>query len=105
MDQRVCFIADHLRGFGSFGELCDRYGISRKTGYKWIDRYAEEGTSGLKDRSRRPHSSPFETPFPIIEQILGVRRSHPNWGAGKLLRLCDVVGSMDFQVALHAVTS
>src|SRR5262245_1924896 len=85
MDQRVRFIADYERDYASFGELCQRYGVSRKTGYKWLARYDELGTRGLEDLSRRPHSCPTATPLPVVEQLLGLRRSHPNWGAKKLL--------------------
>ena len=65
MDQKTQFVSEYLRDTISFTELCDRYGISRKTGYKWIDRYQAEGPAGLADRSRRPHSSPDETPEPL----------------------------------------
>jgi putative transposase len=54
MHQRTLFIADHLPGTRSVTELCAEYGISRKTAYKWIDRYIRRGPSGLEDRSRRP---------------------------------------------------
>jgi transposase-like protein len=57
MDQKTQFVSEYLHDTISFTELCDRYGISRKTGYKWIDRYLAEGPAGLKDRSQRPHSS------------------------------------------------
>ena len=50
MDQKTQFIADVLRGGLALVELCDDYGISRKTGYKWIDRYLKEGPDGLRDR-------------------------------------------------------
>ena len=42
--------------------LCARFGISRKTGYKWIERFLDEGVEGLQDRSKRPHHSPRRTP-------------------------------------------
>jgi putative transposase len=72
MDEKVLFIADHLREQGSFSELCDRYGISRKTGYKWVQRYQEAGVEGLGERSRRPLYS-GETPFAVREAILALR--------------------------------
>jgi transposase len=53
MDQRVRFIAEYMKDYFPFNELCLQFNISRKTGYKWIDRY-EEGTKGLADHSRRP---------------------------------------------------
>ena len=57
MDQRTQFIADHLRDVLSITELCAMYGITRKTGYKWIDRYLRQGPAGLEERSRRPRLS------------------------------------------------
>lgn len=53
MDEKILFIADHLREPGNFSQLCERYGISRKTGYKWVERYHAEGVEGLEDRSRQ----------------------------------------------------
>lgn len=54
MDQKVLFMADYLRGGVTMTALCARYGISRKTGYKWVSRYREHGLSGLNDQSRAP---------------------------------------------------
>lgn len=85
MDQRLRFIADYRRDYATFAELCDRYGVSRKTGYKWVDRYEVIGPRGLENRSRRPHVFPTATPLPVVEQLLALRRSHPSWGAKKLL--------------------
>ena len=62
MDQRVQFIADYQRDVFDVAELARRYGISRKTAYKWIDRYDVGGPAGLVDRSRRPAHCPHETP-------------------------------------------
>src|SRR5262245_37378335 len=85
MDQRTQFIADHLRDMQSMSELCAAYGISRKTGYKWIDRYLRQGPAGLEERSRRPGRSPNETSAEIVSAILEARRRHPRWGGKKLL--------------------
>jgi transposase InsO family protein len=79
------FIADHLRGTHSVVELCAEYGISRKTAYKWIDRYIHRGPAGLEDRSRRPRESPNATPQTVVDALLELRRRHPTWGAKKLL--------------------
>jgi transposase len=87
MDQRLLFIADARRGTLSTVELCDRFGISRKTGYKWIQRYREDGAQGLKDHSRRPRSCPHATPSDTLALLLEARRHHPTWGAKKLLRI------------------
>jgi transposase InsO family protein len=87
MDQRTKFIADYLQRAIDTAELCDRYGIARKTGYKWIERYLHYGPAGLEERSRRPHESPNQTDSEIVTALLEVRRRHPSWGAKKLLRI------------------
>jgi transposase InsO family protein len=66
-------------------ELAAQYGISRKTGYKWLARYDTNGAGGLQDRSRRPHLSPQATDPDLVEVLLAHRRRHPRWGAKKLL--------------------
>lgn len=85
MDQRTQFIADFLRETLSVTELCDLYGVSRKTGYKWIDRYLRHGPAGLEEHSRRPVHSPNATAEEIVQAFLDVRHRHPSWGAKKLL--------------------
>lgn len=90
MDQKTLFIADYLRQTLSMTELCALYQISRKTGYKWINRYYEEGAPGLAERTCRPHSSPHQTPADLVSAILDARRLHPTWGAKKLLKILSV---------------
>ena len=87
MDQKLQFIADYLRELWSVTELCDAYGISRKTAYKWIERYLRQGPAGLEERARRPNTSPSRTPDEIQNALLEARRRHPSWGAKKLLTL------------------
>ena len=87
MDQRTRFIADHLRETHTITELCDQYGVSRKTGYKWIDRYLRLGPAGLDDHSRRPHRAPNQTADEIVAAILEARQRHPAWGGKKLRAL------------------
>ena len=87
MDQRTQFIADFLRETLNITELCELYGVSRKTGYKWIERYLRQGPAGLTERSRRPWHSPNTTPPQTVEAFLEVRRRHPSWGAKKLLTI------------------
>lgn len=85
MDQRFQFIADYTRGIFSMRELCTRYDVSRKTGYKWISRYEAQGPAGLADRSRRPHHSPGATEPEVVDALVKARQRHPHWGAKKLL--------------------
>ncbi len=89
-DQRVQFIADYQRDEFDVADLARRFGISRKTAYKWIDRYEVAGPEGLVDRSRRPSHCPHETPASIVAALLDVRRHHPTWGAKKLLKVVGV---------------
>ena len=74
MDEKILFIADHLRAPGNFRQLCGRYGISRKTGYKWVERYQAEGIDGLEERSRRPHAVVGEIPYAIRKAVVDLRR-------------------------------
>lgn len=87
MDHKTQFIADFLRQSLSITELCLHYGISRKTAYKWINRYHQDSFSGLEDRSRKPKSCPHQTDPDIVEALLDARRHHPTWGPKKLLKL------------------
>jgi transposase len=89
MDQKMQFIADYLRGELSMTELCEMYGIARKTGYKFITRYLSAGPEALEERSREPHNHPNQTPEDIVQAILEMRRRHPSWGAKKLLPLLE----------------
>src|SRR5205809_1672102 len=88
MDQRTQFIADFLRDALSLTELCALYGVARKTGYKWIERYLRHGPAGLEERSRRPRRSPNQTAEEIVTAILEARHRHPSWGARSSSRCC-----------------
>jgi len=84
VDERIKFIAEVLKGEKTIKDLCLLFGISRKTGYKWIERYETSGPTGVEDLSRRPRSCAHETPEEIVNQILELRYKHPTWGARKL---------------------
>jgi putative transposase len=85
MRERMAFVVAYETDLYTTTELSERYGVSRKTGLKWVRRYLEEGPEGLRDRSRRPHRSPGRTDEEIEELLLEVRRAHPRWGPEKLL--------------------
>jgi putative transposase len=87
MDQRLEFVRDAMSNRFSMVELCARYGVSRRIGYKWLARFAEDGRRGLADRSRRPHTCPTAIRVPIAELLCEFRRLHPDWGARKLVRV------------------
>lgn len=65
-------------------QLCQRFSISPKTAYKWLNRYQLEGDAGLTDRSRRPQHMPARTPKAVEEMALAMRDAHPTWGGRKL---------------------
>jgi len=85
MEGRMDFVREYESGLFTMTELAAQYGISRKTGYKWLDRHAADGLAGLQDRSRRPHASPQATDPTLLEMLIRLRRRHPHWGAKKLL--------------------
>jgi putative transposase len=80
MYQRQRFVLDAEHTPASFAELCRRYGISRETGYKWLDRYTRLGPDSLADRSHRPQQCPHATAPALIREILQLRK-HWRWGA------------------------
>jgi putative transposase len=84
MHQRHLFIADYASDLYSITELAVRYGISRKTAYKWIDRFEADGSPGLADRSRAPLSCPHRTDPQVEAVVIALRQSHPSWGARTL---------------------
>lgn len=86
MSERKAFVREALTGEVTMSELCRSYGISRKTGYKWLKRYREEGLAGLSERSRRPHHSPKQTPPEVERVVVEARERHPAWGGRKLKR-------------------
>ena len=74
MQQKVLFMADYLRESASLSELCRQYGISRKTGYKWIERFDQQGIDGLNEQSRRPASCARQIPYAMQQAIIELRQ-------------------------------
>lgn len=68
-------------------ELCREYGVSRKTAYKWLQRFRDRGIPGLVDVSRRPHRSPTITGNSMRDEIVAQKQAHPAWGPKKLQEL------------------
>jgi putative transposase len=83
MDERVKFIARLLDG-ERMSELCEEFSISRKTGYKILQRYRDCGVDGLTDRSRRPYRHANQLPLQIETLIVRLKREKPAWGAPKI---------------------
>ena len=86
--QRQAFVHDYESGQWSMTELCQRYGVSRPTGYLWLDRYQENGEADLVERSRAPTVCPHRTPREIERRILALRERY-GWGAKKLLQILE----------------
>jgi putative transposase len=68
----------------SVSEACRQFGISRRTGYKWLERHEAEGLLGLSDRSRRPNTSPLQVSGDVVVALVRLRNKHPHWGPKKL---------------------
>jgi transposase InsO family protein len=86
VDERMRFVMTVEAQEEAFAAVCRRFGVSRKTGYKWIERYREGGPEGLLDRARAPLHRPQAMPPAIAERLLRVRRTHPTWGPVKVRR-------------------
>ena len=85
VQQREGFVRDVGLRVYPVTELCARYGISRKTGYKWLARAPEGGRHALADQSRAPHDCPHRIAPAVAAMICAARRAHPTWGPRKLL--------------------
>lgn len=83
--ERARFIALYAEGLYTVTELCARFGISRKTGYKWLGRYEAAGLPGLAAQSRAPHGCPQRTPAETEAALVQAREAHPHWGPKKLI--------------------
>ena len=84
MSERLAFIRECLDRRQRIVEICDRFGISEKTGQKWLKRFREEGEAGLSDKSRARHTQLGSIPPEIAERIINLRLKHPLYGAAKL---------------------
>ena len=87
VSEREEFVRLAVVGSGGIAELCRRFGISRKTGYKWLNRHRSGDPGGMHDRSRRPRTSPTRTCDRIEEAVVSVRMNHPAWGGRKIRRV------------------
>jgi transposase len=80
MSQRIEFCILASKSESNMSDLCMRFNITRRTGYKWLARYLEKGLAGLEEKSRRPHNFPNQTPAPIDQYVTGLRGKDPEWG-------------------------
>ena len=84
MDRRMRFIAACVTGEESVASLCRQFGVSRKTGHKWLGRYRDEGAGGLADRSRAPRSNARSMDDAVAEAVILLRHQRPTWGPRKI---------------------
>lgn len=105
MSLRLEFVRFALEAGSNKRELCRRFGIQPRIGYKWLKRYREEGEAGLVDRSRRPKQSPGHTSVEMEKKVVALRDEHPRWGGRKLRRrLSDLgVGSVPSASTITAI--
>ena len=82
VDQRLQFLSNYQKEEMSLSDLCREFGVSRPTGYRWINRYKEVGPEGLLDLSRKPHGCSHATSEFIENAILTLRNKHPSWEPG-----------------------
>jgi putative transposase len=85
MTERMRFVSELLAGERDMSDLCRLYGVSRKTGYKWRDRFEQGGPAALQERSHARHSQAQATSEEVVKILIELRRKHPSWGARKLL--------------------
>ncbi|MBI1357976.1 MAG: DDE-type integrase/transposase/recombinase, partial [Acidobacteria bacterium] len=88
-DQRLQLIQEFEAGLRSRSEICERYGVSRKTAYKWLREYELHGVGGLADRSRAPRNQPRAIDRPTVDAIVDVRARYPRWGERKIRAWLD----------------
>lgn len=84
VSQRAELVTHMRSGTASVTELCELYGVSRKTAYKWRKRYEAGGVEGLRDASRAPRRRPTKTSAHVEQALVAAREAHPLWGARKL---------------------
>jgi transposase InsO family protein len=87
MSQRIEFCILVSNPGSNMSDLCHRFNITRRTGYKWLQRYQDEGLIGLVDKNRRPKKFPNQTAENIDQYVVGLRKNDPEWGAKKLHKL------------------
>ena len=90
MEETIRFVILAQSARFTLSELCEQFGISRKTGYKHLERYAADGLKGLQVRSHRPHPFPQRTDEGVEGLILAERRLHRTWGPKKLHKVLQL---------------
>lgn len=85
MNERLQLVSLYGTGRYTVAELAEQFRVSRKTAYKWLGRFAQDGAVGLQERSCAPHRRPNATGTPVVLAVLRAKAAHPTWGPAKLL--------------------
>jgi putative transposase len=102
-EQRLQFIAAYVRGEESMTDVCRRFGISRRIGYKWAARYTMAQLDGLRDHSRAPLTHPHAIPEDIADHVVAFRLDHRRWGPKKIVhRLSELYPQLAWPAASTA---
>ena|SRR5207247_7528327 len=88
MNQRTEFVLRAMKT-DNFRELCQEYGISPKTGYKWKERFLEQGLSGMGELSRKPKSSPRGLDEAVVCEMVRLKERHRHWGPRKIRKVYE----------------
>src|SRR3954451_14237201 len=92
MSLKLEFVVLAQQPGANLSTLCQRFGISRPTGYRWLARYQTQRAEGLVERSRRPVTSPTQTPAAIETLVLAIRDAYPTWSGHKIRRRLQDLG-------------
>ena len=86
-EERLKFIVECLdeQSGWTMSEVCAAFGVSRKSGYKWLKRYRDAGVEGLRERGRAPRNHPNAIPVAVVKELIAARRKHRHWGPRKLV--------------------
>lgn len=95
VEERLRFISEWKTEDWTMAELCRQFGITRKTGYKWLERYEAGGLEGLQDQSRAPHRQAHALTEETEERVIAMREQHPFWGARKIRALLERDGQVN----------
>jgi len=87
MSQRIEFCILASKSESNMSDLCRRFNITRRTGYKWLERYLDQGLPGIEEKSRRPHTFPNQTPPHIDQYVVALRKNDQEWGSKKLHKI------------------
>ena len=105
MDQKIQFVSLAATGRFTVSQLCEDFDISRKTGHKWLNRYARQGAKGLAELSRRPQGCSHQSAEAVVALIIKERKIHPTWGPKKLYEILRCKHGLEAPPARSTIAS